>query len=103
MLIIGAMMRKLIHAAFGVLNSGVPFRPELHLGVDWRSQYLPGCQQAEQTLRLLAWHTHHPPLPGHQQAEQMLRLLRDTPSSAPAGAPSPARGEGKAAAEGKLR
>ncbi|MDR3300209.1 MAG: transposase [Candidatus Accumulibacter sp.] len=32
MLIIGAMMRKLIHAAFGVLKSGVPFRPELHQG-----------------------------------------------------------------------
>jgi transposase len=32
MLIIGAMMRKLIHVAFGVLKSGVPFRPELHLG-----------------------------------------------------------------------
>jgi hypothetical protein len=25
MLIIGAMMRKLIHVAFGVLKSGVPF------------------------------------------------------------------------------
>jgi transposase len=32
MLIIGAMMRKLIHVAFGVLKSGVPFKPELHLG-----------------------------------------------------------------------
>ncbi|MDR3322700.1 MAG: IS110 family transposase, partial [Zoogloeaceae bacterium] len=32
MLIIGAMMRKLIHVAFGVLKSGVPVRPELHQG-----------------------------------------------------------------------
>ncbi|MDR3300200.1 MAG: transposase [Candidatus Accumulibacter sp.] len=32
MLIIGAIMRKLIHAAFGAIKSGVPFRPELHLG-----------------------------------------------------------------------
>ena len=30
MLIIGAMMRKLIHVAFGVLTSGKPFNPELH-------------------------------------------------------------------------
>lgn len=28
--IIGAMMRKLIHVAFGVLKSGKPFNPELH-------------------------------------------------------------------------
>ena len=28
--IIGAMMRKLIHVTFGVLNSGKPFDPELH-------------------------------------------------------------------------
>jgi hypothetical protein len=32
MLIIGAMMRKLIHVAFGVLKSGMPFKPELHRG-----------------------------------------------------------------------
>jgi transposase len=32
MLIIGAMMRKLIHVAFGVLKSGLPFNPELHRG-----------------------------------------------------------------------
>lgn len=31
-LIIGAMMRKLIHVAFGVLKSGKPFDPTLHLG-----------------------------------------------------------------------
>ena len=30
MLIIGAMMRKLIHIAFGVLKSGRPFDPALH-------------------------------------------------------------------------
>jgi hypothetical protein len=30
MLIIGAMMRKLIHVAFGVLKSGQPFDPALH-------------------------------------------------------------------------
>jgi transposase len=30
MLIIGAMMRKLIHVAFGVLKSGMPFKPALH-------------------------------------------------------------------------
>lgn len=30
MVIIGAMMRKLIHVAFGVLKSGKPFNPELH-------------------------------------------------------------------------
>jgi transposase len=30
MLIIGAMMRKLIHVAFGVLKSGQPFNPVLH-------------------------------------------------------------------------
>jgi transposase len=30
MLIIGAMMRKLIHVAFGVLKSGQPFNPALH-------------------------------------------------------------------------
>jgi hypothetical protein len=29
MLIIGAMMRKLIHVAFGVLKSGKPFDPAL--------------------------------------------------------------------------
>lgn len=29
-LIIGAMMRKLIHVAFGVLKSGIPFQPALH-------------------------------------------------------------------------
>lgn len=28
--IIGAMMRKLVHVAFGVLKSGQPFKPELH-------------------------------------------------------------------------
>jgi len=32
MLIIGAMMRKLIHAAFGVLKSGQAFNPALHEG-----------------------------------------------------------------------
>lgn len=30
MVIIGAMMRKLIHVAFGVLKSGKPFNPALH-------------------------------------------------------------------------
>jgi hypothetical protein len=30
MLIIGAMMRKLIHVAFGVLKSAKPFDPALH-------------------------------------------------------------------------
>jgi hypothetical protein len=30
MLIIGAMMRKLIHVAFGVLKSGLPFNAALH-------------------------------------------------------------------------
>ncbi|MEY4730586.1 MAG: hypothetical protein RL020_1744, partial [Pseudomonadota bacterium] len=30
MLIIGAMMRKLIHVAFGVLKSGKNFDPALH-------------------------------------------------------------------------
>ena len=30
MLIIGATMRKLIHIAFGVLKSGLPFNPTLH-------------------------------------------------------------------------
>jgi hypothetical protein len=30
MLIIGAMMRKLIQVAFGVLKSGMPFKTELH-------------------------------------------------------------------------
>ena len=29
-LIIGAMMRKIIHVAFGVLKSGIPFTPALH-------------------------------------------------------------------------
>jgi hypothetical protein len=28
--IIGAMMRKLIQVAFGVLKSGLPFNPALH-------------------------------------------------------------------------
>jgi transposase len=28
--IIGAMMRKLVHVAFGVLKSGRPFDPALH-------------------------------------------------------------------------
>ena len=32
MLIIGAMMRKLIHVAFGVLKSGKPFNPAFHGG-----------------------------------------------------------------------
>jgi transposase len=32
MLIIGAMMRKIIHVAFGVLKSGKPFNPALHQG-----------------------------------------------------------------------
>jgi transposase len=31
MLIIGAMMRKLIHVAFGVLKSGKNFDPSLHM------------------------------------------------------------------------
>lgn len=31
MVIIGAMMRKLVHVAYGVLKSGKPFNPELHL------------------------------------------------------------------------
>jgi transposase len=31
MVIIGAMMRKLVHVAFGVLKSGKPFNPQLHL------------------------------------------------------------------------
>jgi len=30
-LIIGAMMRKLVHVAFGVLKSAKPFDPALHL------------------------------------------------------------------------
>lgn len=30
MVIIGAMMRKLVHVAFGVLKSGQPFNPALH-------------------------------------------------------------------------
>lgn len=30
MVIIGAMMRKLVHVAFGVLKSGKPFNPDLH-------------------------------------------------------------------------
>ncbi|MBC3873819.1 IS110 family transposase, partial [Undibacterium sp. LX15W] len=30
MVIIGAMMRKLIHVAFGVLKSGKPFDSSLH-------------------------------------------------------------------------
>lgn len=30
MLIIGAMMRKLVHVAFGVIKSGKPFNPALH-------------------------------------------------------------------------
>ncbi|MDD2770308.1 MAG: transposase [Methylococcus sp.] len=30
MLILGAMMRKLVHVAFGVLKSGQPFNPALH-------------------------------------------------------------------------
>jgi len=30
MLIIGAMMRKLIHVAYEVLKSGQPFNPALH-------------------------------------------------------------------------
>jgi transposase len=41
-LIIGAMMRKLIHVAFGVLKSGMPFIPELHQTACRRSQYLQG-------------------------------------------------------------
>lgn len=31
-LIIGAMMRKLVQVAFGVLRSGKPFDPSLHMG-----------------------------------------------------------------------
>lgn len=31
-LIIGAMMRKLVHVAFGILKSGEPFNPVLHRG-----------------------------------------------------------------------
>ncbi|MFZ6778729.1 IS110 family transposase, partial [Undibacterium sp. Ji83W] len=31
MLIIGAMMRKLVHVALGVLKSGKPFDASLHL------------------------------------------------------------------------
>jgi transposase len=31
MIILGAMMRKLVHVAFGVLKSGQPFNPALHL------------------------------------------------------------------------
>ncbi|HEX8978702.1 MAG TPA: IS110 family transposase, partial [Parasulfuritortus sp.] len=31
--IIGAMMRKLVHVAYGVLKSGKPFDPKLHGGV----------------------------------------------------------------------
>jgi hypothetical protein len=31
MVIIGAMMRKLIHVAYGVLKSGKPFDPTLHM------------------------------------------------------------------------
>jgi transposase len=34
MVIIGAMMRKLVHVAFGVLKSGKPFNPALHGVVD---------------------------------------------------------------------
>ena len=30
MVIIGAMMRKLVHVVFGVLQSGQPFAPALH-------------------------------------------------------------------------
>jgi hypothetical protein len=30
MVILGAMMRKLVHIAFGVLKSGRPFDPTLH-------------------------------------------------------------------------
>lgn len=30
MVILGAMMRKLVHVAFGVLKSGIPFNPKLH-------------------------------------------------------------------------
>jgi transposase len=33
MVIIGAMMRKLVHVAYGVLKSGKPFDPTLHGGV----------------------------------------------------------------------
>ncbi len=31
MVILGAMVRKLVHVAFGVLKSGKPFNPQLHL------------------------------------------------------------------------
>jgi len=31
MLILGAMMRKLVYVAYGVLKSGKPFNPKLHL------------------------------------------------------------------------
>ena len=31
MIILGAMMRKLVHVAFGILKSGTPFNPALHL------------------------------------------------------------------------
>lgn len=31
MVILGAMMRKLVHVAYGVLKSGKPFNPALHL------------------------------------------------------------------------
>jgi transposase len=31
MVILGAMMRKLVHVAFGVLKSGTPFNPALHI------------------------------------------------------------------------
>jgi transposase len=30
MLIIGAMMRKLLHVVYGLLKSGQPFNPALH-------------------------------------------------------------------------
>jgi len=30
--VIGAVMRKLLHQIYGVLKSGVPFRPELATG-----------------------------------------------------------------------
>lgn len=33
MVIIGAMMRKLVHVAYGVLKSGTPFNPKFHVGV----------------------------------------------------------------------
>lgn len=31
MIILGAVMRKLVHVAFGILKSGKPFNPALHL------------------------------------------------------------------------